>query len=525
MKKNKYNINLVVAIISILITSIAFLSGFWEADHYIGMQGLDFTPMLSTMIWLKYTCLLPMIFCVIILLAMLLIFKDKIRMKDNILLSLYRKVFIEFKITSFLYLCRELGYISSDVKYHYSYELTRFKHSPYLQIIISLILSYCIIGDLIKINENKKNIEENLSLFKRTSIYYIYLKRNNIAAFFRKIFKAHKNLQLIIFIILIGLLVLVSGILLYINQFRDYCVPYELLGYLGIIAIITFIILCYAIVLEYETIKIRKITRSILKGEKIDNKVHLILLNDIEEAICNIDKVMEKSVKQAVKSERMKSELITNVSHDLKTPLTSIINYVDLLDNDDLNEEERKKYIGYLKNRSSRLKMLIEDLLEASKAASGNIELEKEKLEINALLRQTLGEYDDRIKNSKLEFIINIPSEKIYINGDGRRLFRVFQNLITNALKYSLDNSRVYIDMYSENADVIIIFKNISKYILNISEDELLEKFKRGDSSRSTEGNGLGLAIAKSLVELHNGRFEIKVDGDLFKATVILKRF
>lgn len=169
--------------------------------------------------------------------------------------------------------------------------------------------------------------------------------------------------------------------------------------------------------------------------------------------------------------------------------------------------------------------MLIEDLLEASKAASGNIELEKEKLEINALLRQTLGEYDDRIKNSKLDFIINIPSEKIYINGDGRRLFRVFQNLITNALKYSLDNSRVYIDVYSENDDVIIIFKNISKYILNISEDELLEKFKRGDSSRNTEGNGLGLAITKSLVELHNGRFEIKVDGDLFKATVILKRF
>lgn len=289
--------------------------------------------------------------------------------------------------------------------------------------------------------------------------------------------------------------------------------------------IILFPVSIYILTLQYETIKIRSLTTSILNGEKIDNKVHLILLNDIEDALCNIDKGMDKAINQAVKSERMKSELITNVSHDLKTPLTSIINYVDLLDNDSLSKEERKKYIGYLKNRSSRLKMLIEDLLEASKAASGNIELEKEKLEINALLRQILGEYDDRIQNSKLDFITNIPSEKIYINGDGRRLFRVFQNLITNALKYSLDNSRVYIDMYSENDDVIIVFKNISKYILNISEDELLEKFKRGDSSRSTEGNGLGLAITKSLVELHNGRFEIKVDGDLFKASVILKRF
>lgn len=232
---------------------------------------------------------------------------------------------------------------------------------------------------------------------------------------------------------------------------------------------------------------------------------------------------MEKVVKQAIKSERMKSELIANVSHDLKTPLTSIINYVDLLDNDGLSDEERNKYIGYLKNRSSRLKILIEDLIEASKASSGNIDLEKEKIEINALLRQTLGEYDDKIKNSGLNFIINIPSEKIYIDGDGRRLFRVFQNLITNILKYSIDNSRVYIDMYSKNEEVFIVFKNISKYILNVSEDELLEKFKRGDSSRSTEGNGLGLAIAKSIVELHNGKFEIKVDGDLFKATVILK--
>ena len=524
MKKDKYNVNLVVAIISVLITSIAFLSGFWEIDHYLKMDDVEFTQLLSTFVWMKASCFWPMIFCVIMLLALAVIFKNRITINENTVLSLYKKLFIEFKIALFICLCINFGYIYSIVKYFYSYDVGRFKHSPYLQIIISLILSYCIIGDFIKINENKKSIEGNLSLFKMTSIYYIYLKRNYIASFFRKIFKSHKNSQFIILSILMLILLLLIG-RLFMSMFIFCFSDTEVQIWSTIALIILFPVSIYILTLQYETIKIRSLTTSILNGEKIDNKVHLILLNDIEDALCNIDKGMDKAINQAVKSERMKSELITNVSHDLKTPLTSIINYVDLLDNDSLSKEERKKYIGYLKNRSSRLKMLIEDLLEASKAASGNIELEKEKLEINALLRQTLGEYDDRIQTSKLEFIINIPSEKIYINGDGRRLFRVFQNLITNTLKYSLDNSRVYIDMYSENDDVIIVFKNISKYILNISEDELLEKFKRGDSSRSTEGNGLGLAITKSLVELHNGRFEIKVDGDLFKASVILKRF
>ena len=250
----------------------------------------------------------------------------------------------------------------------------------------------------------------------------------------------------------------------------------------------------------------------------------MLLLKDIEDDIVNIENGLRTAVDEAVKSERMKSELITNVSHDLKTPLTSIINYVDLLDNDNINDEERKRYIGFLKNRSARLKVLIEDLFDAAKAASGNIELKMEYIDLNSLIRQTLGEYQERIDKSNLQFIKNIPDEKIVIYGDGRRLFRVFQNLITNILKYSMDNSRVYIDVSEKDDTAVVEFKNISKYILNISEDELLERFKRGDSSRNTEGNGLGLAIAKSLVELHNGIFEIKVDGDLFKAVVKLHK-
>lgn len=234
--------------------------------------------------------------------------------------------------------------------------------------------------------------------------------------------------------------------------------------------------------------------------------------------------IFNKAVDSAVKSERMKSELITNVSHVLKTPLTSIINYIDFLDNDSISEENKKKYIGVLKERSARLKLLIEDLFEVTKVSSGNIELNMENIDLNSLLRQTFGEFEDKIKNSNLEFIKNINENKIYIYADGRRLFRVFQNLISNILKYSMDNTRVYIDTIEKENIVQIEFKNISKYILDTNEDELLERFKRGDSSRTTEGNGLGLAIAKSLTELQKGHFKIKIDGDLFKVTLTFNK-
>lgn len=247
-------------------------------------------------------------------------------------------------------------------------------------------------------------------------------------------------------------------------------------------------------------------------------------LGELANNINNIKEGLRKSVENEMKSENMKTELITNVSHDLKTPLTSIINYIDLLKRENIEPESARDYVNILDKKSQRLKVLIEDLFEASKAASGAMELNISKLDIGQLLRQALGENDERFNEKQLEVKLNIPDEKIFINGDGKRLYRVFENLISNAVKYSLSNTRVYIDMSkNEENEVTIVMKNISAYELNFDVNEITNRFKRGDSSRSTEGSGLGLAIAKSIVELHGGKFNIEIDGDLFKSIIVLK--
>ena len=246
-------------------------------------------------------------------------------------------------------------------------------------------------------------------------------------------------------------------------------------------------------------------------------------LRELAHDINNIKDGLKKSVENEMKSENMKTELITNVSHDLKTPLTSIINYIDLLKRENIEPENARDYVNILDKKSQRLKVLIEDLFEASKAASGAMELNISRIDIGQLLKQALGENDERFKDNRLEVKLNIPDDKIFINGDGKRLYRVFENLISNIVKYSLSNTRVYIDMFKENDEVTIVMKNISAYELSFDTNEITNRFKRGDASRSTEGSGLGLAIAKSIVELHNGSFKIEADGDLFKSIIKLK--
>ncbi|MFY0761250.1 HAMP domain-containing sensor histidine kinase [Metabacillus dongyingensis] len=231
---------------------------------------------------------------------------------------------------------------------------------------------------------------------------------------------------------------------------------------------------------------------------------------------------VKASHQKQVKSERLKTELITNVSHDLRTPLTSIISYTELLKNPNLSEDERDSYVQIVDRKSQRLKILIDDLFEASKMASGNIDLVKQKVDIAQLLQQALAEYNEAISQSSLQFRVTHSDEPVYAVVDGQKMWRVFENLIGNILKYSLENTRVYLSVKKNGDQVLISFKNVTKYELSENTDELFERFKRGDSSRHTEGSGLGLTIAKSIVELHGGRLEIEVDGDLFKVTILL---
>ena len=237
------------------------------------------------------------------------------------------------------------------------------------------------------------------------------------------------------------------------------------------------------------------------------------------------------AVAERMKSERMKTELITNVSHDIKTPLTSIINYVDILSKEgDLSDKEAE-YLEVLQRQSARLKKLIEDLIEASKASTGNLEVHMEPTDVEMLLEQALGEFEERLAACKLQPVVTNHLTKRYgaqadnhVMAGGRHLWRVFDNLIGNIIKYAQPNSRVYIDIdEAEQGEITVTFKNISKEALNISGDELKERFVRGDRSRNTEGNGLGLSIAQSLMELQNGKVEIMIDGDLFKVVLLLK--
>lgn len=226
---------------------------------------------------------------------------------------------------------------------------------------------------------------------------------------------------------------------------------------------------------------------------------------------------------EQAKSERLKTELITNVSHDLRTPLTSIITYAELLKSNGATDEERAAYVEIIDQKSKRLKTMIDDLFEVSTMASGNAKLIHAKTDLVQLMQQALAEYKEAMDISDVQFRISLPEEPIYALADGQKLWRAFDNLIGNMVKYSLNHTRAYIAMQvSDRQEVTITFKNVSKYEIGDNPDELFERFKRGDTSRHTEGSGLGLAIAKSIVDLHEGHLKLETDGDLFKASVIL---
>ena len=232
----------------------------------------------------------------------------------------------------------------------------------------------------------------------------------------------------------------------------------------------------------------------------------------------------KKAVEEEVKSQRMKTELITNVSHDLKTPLTAITTYVELLKKDDITDEERKEYIDTLERKSLRLKVLIEDLFEVSKANSENITLNLMKVDLVKLMKQVAVEHSEKYEEAAINLCWSVPKEKVELMLDGQKTYRIFENLFVNIQKYAMRGSRVYIEVVEADNQVKVVMKNMSAAPLNIAAQELTERFVRGDASRNTEGSGLGLAIAKSFTEAQKGSFEVVVDGDLFKTTIVWKK-
>ena len=256
----------------------------------------------------------------------------------------------------------------------------------------------------------------------------------------------------------------------------------------------------------------------------VDTKWMLPVLKEHAENLGAVSLGMTKAVNERMKSERFKTELITNVSHDLKTPLTSIVSYVDLLKNVPIENEKAREYIEVLDRQSQRLKKLTTDLVDASKASSGVLNVNVEPVDLSELVRQSAGEYAERFAASELTPVLSLPEKETLVTADGRLLWRVLDNLLTNTVKYSLPGTRVYLDVERREKETAISVKNISREALNIPADELMERFVRGDASRSTEGSGLGLSIARSLMELMGGELRLTLDGDLFKAEMIFPR-
>ncbi len=344
------------------------------------------------------------------------------------------------------------------------------------------------------------------TLLERTLFWHIFLLLRDAYTNFATIWKV------------LFFLILYSGITFYAFYYRT-------LLLIIVWSIVTFIYIALLASCVIFIDKIKKGSKRISDGElnyKIDTTGMYSEFTKISENLNNINVGLSKAVEEKTKSERFRTELITNVSHDIKTPLTSIINYVDLLKHDDLTTEQRKQYLEVIDRQSSKLKKLIVDLVEASKAITGNIVVNASPTNLNELLNQAVAEYSEKFDSSSLTAVVSCSETPVTVIADGSLLWRIFDNLMSNICKYSLPSTRVYIDMTCGNGKAQVVFKNISKNILNVSSDELVERFVRGDSSRSTEGSGLGLSIASSLAELQQGELAITADGDLFKATLTL---
>lgn len=375
--------------------------------------------------------------------------------------------------------------------------------------------------------------------------------------YYRKIDKIYSDIFLLVFMLfIIGIVKVISGVKNQNFEFASLLITVGTLTYildLGFIVFYTsivrrikgnilfthsFIYKIWEILLQFvcgnrfhtqktrEIMKIQQALELISTGG-LDTKLDVSEFHgqekEVAEAVNHIRDGLMESVNESLKNEKLKADLITNVSHDIKTPLTSIVNYVDLLKRENLGNENARNYIRILDEKSQRLKQLTEDLVETSKITSGNVKLDMQKIDMVELLYQTGGEFNERFEARNLTIVTKIPNKSMYIYADGRQLYRSLENLYTNAAKYALENTRVYVELSNNDNKAVFTIKNVSKNELDIVSDgkvDLTERFVRGEKSRTTEGSGLGLSIAKNLTTLMGGKFEINVDGDLFIATI-----
>ena len=337
-----------------------------------------------------------------------------------------------------------------------------------------------------------------------------------VRAIFRALLHTLARLPLVWKTALVGLVIAGAEFLLYINDF--YRVRY------GVFLVMKLIELLAVLYIAVSLRTLQKGGEKLARGDfssPIDTRYLLWDFKRYGQELNDVQGGLEQAVQEQMKAEHLKTELITNVSHDIKTPLTSIVNYVDLLKKEDMPSPNAQEYIAVLDRQSHRLKKLTEDLVEASKASSGALNVELQPTDVNVLLSQIEGEYQERLAACHLTLVTQPPAPGTMIQADSRLLSRVMDNLVSNVCKYALENTRVYVTAAVRDGQAVISFKNVSRDELNISPDELMERFVRGDASRHSEGSGLGLSIARSLVQLQGGTFALSIDADLFRADIV----
>lgn len=395
------------------------------------------------------------------------------------------------------------------------YKDFNFDHSILLGISYALLYPYCMFGFLSLVRRAKVN-----TLFTDSYLHIFGLKLR----YFIKEFFAGRSITfrfaglIILFTVIEG-----AGFMVYRYSFTTHPVRV-----FAAVSILGYLILFYTIIKQVIDFRIISFETKKLANGNLNHKIPIDKMHEPSLSLAldinNISEGFSVAVDEKLKSERLKTELIANVSHDIKTPLTSIINYVDLLKKENLQNDTAQGYLDVLSGKTWRLKTLIEDLVEASKASSGTLVLNLECINLVELVRQSLGEFEDKFSDHHLEPVLSVSIEPLYVMADGRSTYRIIENIFSNVVKYALSGTRAYINIFAEEDMAVISVKNISAAKLNISTEELMERFVRGDLSRNTEGSGLGLSIAKSLAAIQEGTFDIELDGDLFKAVLKFKK-